>query len=100
MGINAPYWVYGCVFSGIPFAQIALANCLIFIVQGAVLDAKHHPHDFLDPVFLGRNGIANQTLLSWGFVDEPLEWLLFSDFSMILAFGHLYTLFMKDSIFN
>jgi putative spermidine/putrescine transport system permease protein len=30
--------------------------------------------------FLGRNGIANQTLLSWGIVDEPLEWLPFSDF--------------------
>ena len=50
--------------------------------------------------FLGRNGIANQTLLSWGLVDEPLEWLLFSDFSVILAFVHLYTLFMVVPIFN
>ncbi len=50
--------------------------------------------------FLGRNGIANQTLRSWGIVDEPLEWLLFSDFSVILAFVHLYTLFMVVPIFN
>ena len=50
--------------------------------------------------FLGRNGIANQTLLSWGIVDEPLEWLLSSDFSVILAFVHLYTLFMVVPIFN
>ena len=50
--------------------------------------------------FLGRNGIANQTLLGWGVVDEPLEWLLFSDFSVILAFVHLYTLFMVVPIFN
>ena len=50
--------------------------------------------------FLGRNGIANQTLLRWGVVDEPLEWLLFSDFSVILAFVHLYTLFMVVPIFN
>ena len=50
--------------------------------------------------FLGRNGIANQTLLSWGIVVEPLEWLLFSDFSVILAFVHLYTLFMVVPIFN
>ena len=50
--------------------------------------------------FLGRNGIANQTLLSWGIVDEPLEWLLFSDFSVILSFVHLYTLFMVVPIFN
>lgn len=50
--------------------------------------------------FLGRNGIANQTLISWGVIDEPLDWLLFSDFSVILAFVHLYTLFMVVPIFN
>ncbi|MEL6235172.1 MAG: ABC transporter permease [Pseudomonadota bacterium] len=50
--------------------------------------------------FLGRNGIANSTLMSWGVIDEPLEWLLFSDFSVILAFVHLYTLFMVVPIFN
>ncbi|GFE63787.1 ABC transporter permease [Litoreibacter roseus] len=50
--------------------------------------------------FLGRNGLANSTLLSWGVIDQPLEWLLFSDFSVILAFVHLYTLFMVVPIFN
>lgn len=50
--------------------------------------------------FLGRNGIANQTLISLGLIDEPLEWLLFSNFSVILAFVHLYTLFMVVPIFN
>ncbi|MEM1287879.1 MAG: ABC transporter permease [Pseudomonadota bacterium] len=50
--------------------------------------------------FLGRNGIANQTLISMGLIEEPLEWLLFSDFAVILAFIHLYTLFMVVPIFN
>lgn len=50
--------------------------------------------------FLGRNGIANSSLISMGVIDEPLEWLLFSDFSVILAFVHLYTLFMVVPIFN
>ena len=50
--------------------------------------------------FLGRNGLANSALISWGVIDEPLEWLLFSDFSVILAFVHLYTLFMVVPIFN
>lgn len=50
--------------------------------------------------FLGRNGLANSTLLSWGLIDAPLDWLLFSDFSVILAFVHLYTLFMVVPIFN
>lgn len=50
--------------------------------------------------FLGRNGLANQALLSMGIIDEPLEWLLYSDFSVILAFVHLNTLFMITPIFN
>jgi putative spermidine/putrescine transport system permease protein len=50
--------------------------------------------------FLGRNGIANQTLIQWGIVDQPLDWLLYSDFAVILAFVHLYTLFMVVPIFN
>jgi putative spermidine/putrescine transport system permease protein len=50
--------------------------------------------------FLGRNGIANSALMSWGVIDEPVEWLLFSDFAVILAFDHLYTLFMVVPIFN
>jgi len=50
--------------------------------------------------FLGRNGIANSTLLSLGVIDTPLEWLLFSDFAVVLAFVHLYTLFMVVPIFN
>lgn len=50
--------------------------------------------------FLGRNGIANSTLQELGLIDAPLEWLLFSDFAVILAFVHLYTLFMIVPIFN
>lgn len=50
--------------------------------------------------FLGRNGIANQTLMGYEIIDAPLEWLLFSDFAVILAFVHLYTLFMVVPIFN
>jgi putative spermidine/putrescine transport system permease protein len=50
--------------------------------------------------FLGRNGIANSSLISLGVVDEPVEWLLFSDFSVILAFVHLNTVFMIIPILN
>ncbi|MFM2055707.1 MAG: hypothetical protein RLY71_92 [Pseudomonadota bacterium] len=49
---------------------------------------------------LGRNGLVNQTLLGLNLVDQPVEWLLFSDFSVVLAFVHLYTMFMIVPIFN
>ncbi len=50
--------------------------------------------------FLGRNGLANSALISLGIIDEPLEWLLFSDFAVVLAFVHLYVLFMVVPVFN
>ncbi len=49
---------------------------------------------------LGRNGLMNSLLLELGVIGEPLEWLLYSDFAVILAFVHLYTLFMIVPIFN
>jgi len=49
---------------------------------------------------LGRNGMINQILMSLGIIHEPLEWLLYSDFSVILAFVHLNTVFMIVPIVN
>jgi putative spermidine/putrescine transport system permease protein len=50
--------------------------------------------------FLGRNGLLNTALLNMGLIHQPLEFLLFSDFSVVLAYVHLYTLFMVVPIFN
>ncbi len=49
---------------------------------------------------LGRNGLVNTALVSAGVVPEPIEWLLYSDFAVVLAMVHLYTLFMVIPIFN
>lgn len=49
---------------------------------------------------LGRNGLINKSLISTGVVDKPVDWLLFSDFAVVLAFVHLFTLFMVVPIFN
>jgi putative spermidine/putrescine transport system permease protein len=49
---------------------------------------------------LGRNGLVNSTLVQTGLVPEPIEWLLYSDFAVVLAMVHLYTLFMVTPIFN
>jgi len=50
--------------------------------------------------FLGRNGLMNTALLDMGLIHQPLEFLLFSDFAVVLAYVHLYTLFMVVPIFN
>jgi putative spermidine/putrescine transport system permease protein len=49
---------------------------------------------------LGRNGLVNSTLIQMGIIPEPIEWLLYSDFAVVLAMVHLYTLFMVTPIFN
>lgn len=49
---------------------------------------------------LGRNGLINHALEKIGLISEPQEWLLYSHFSVGLAFVHLYTLFMIVPIFN
>jgi putative spermidine/putrescine transport system permease protein len=50
--------------------------------------------------FLGRNGIFNQALERSGITSQPLEFLLFSDFAVVVAYVHLFTLFMVVPIFN
>jgi putative spermidine/putrescine transport system permease protein len=49
---------------------------------------------------LGRNGLVNQGLAGMGVIDAPLEWLLFSEFAVVLALVHLFTFFMVVPIFN
>jgi putative spermidine/putrescine transport system permease protein len=49
---------------------------------------------------LGRNGLINSTLIRLGIIREPIEWLIYSDFAVILSLVHLYALFMIVPIFN
>jgi putative spermidine/putrescine transport system permease protein len=49
---------------------------------------------------LGRNGLVNKGLEGVGLIQQPLEWLLFSEFSVVLALVHLFTFFMVVPIFN
>ena len=49
---------------------------------------------------LGRNGLFNDFLLSAGLINKPIDWFLYSPFAVLVAFVHLYTLFMIVPIFN
>lgn len=43
---------------------------------------------------LGRTGAVNTTLISWGLIDAPLDWLLFSQFAIYLGLVTAYMPFM------
>src|ERR1700730_13738450 len=50
--------------------------------------------------FLGLPGVSNSTLIGLEIIHQPLFFLLFSDFAVIVAYVHLNTLFMIVPIFN
>jgi putative spermidine/putrescine transport system permease protein len=49
---------------------------------------------------LGKEGLVNQMLMGIGLTDAPLEFLLYSDFAVVLGMVHLYIIFMIAPIFN
>jgi putative spermidine/putrescine transport system permease protein len=49
---------------------------------------------------LGKQGLINTGLMSVGVIDRPLQFLLFSDFSVVVSYVHLFTIFMIVPIFN
>jgi len=49
---------------------------------------------------LGKEGLINMTLIQLGVVKQPLEFLLFSSFSVVVAYVHQLTIFMIVPIFN
>jgi putative spermidine/putrescine transport system permease protein len=49
---------------------------------------------------LGKNGLINAGLVGSGVIDQPLEFLLFSDFAVVVAYTHQLTIFMIVPIFN
>jgi putative spermidine/putrescine transport system permease protein len=50
--------------------------------------------------FLGRNGAFNQILVKLNVISHPLDFLLFSDFAVIVTYVHLFTLLMVGPIAN
>ncbi|MBC7468855.1 MAG: ABC transporter permease [Ramlibacter sp.] len=49
---------------------------------------------------LAEQGVINSALLKLGLIDAPLRVLLFSDLSVVVAYVHLFTIFMIVPIFN
>jgi putative spermidine/putrescine transport system permease protein len=75
--------------------RIALFLCCVvpFWTSGVIRNIAWLP-------LLGREGLINQILLRSGLIDAPLEFLLFSEFAVVLSYIHVYSLFMIAPIFN
>jgi putative spermidine/putrescine transport system permease protein len=49
---------------------------------------------------LGKEGLINSTLIKLHIIQQPIEWLLYSDFAVVLGMVHLFSFFMIAPIFN
>ena len=49
---------------------------------------------------LGKEGLINSGLIHAGLIQQPITWLLFSDFAVVLGMVHLFNFFMIAPIFN
>ena len=49
---------------------------------------------------LGKQGLINSALMATGVIHQPLSFLLFSNFSVVVSYVNLFTIFMIVPIFN
>jgi putative spermidine/putrescine transport system permease protein len=93
LGFCVAHFLIFHVRSGIMRAGLFVLCAIPFWTSGIIRTIAWIP-------FLGRNGAFNQLLIKLGVVSHPLDFLLFSDFAVIITYVHLFTLLMVGPIAN
>ncbi len=93
VGFNLAHFLVFHIRSGTTRMVLFLLCAVPFWTSGIIRTIAWIP-------FLGRNGVFNTALMDLHIVDHPLDVLLFSDFSVIITYVHLYTLLMMGPIAN
>lgn len=93
LGFTISYYLTFHVRSNM-WRAIFLAACAIpFWTSGPIRMISWVP-------LLGREGLVNQALLGMGFIDQPITWLLYSEFSVIVVYVNMLTMAMTGPIAN
>jgi putative spermidine/putrescine transport system permease protein len=93
LGFNIAWFLVHHVRSAMVRTVLFLLCAVPFWTSGIIRTIAWIP-------FLGRNGAFNQMLMGLGVTSQPLEFLLFSDFAVIITYVHLFTLLMVGPIAN
>ncbi len=93
LGFNVAYFLIFHIRNNTTRMVLFLLCAIPFWTSGIIRTIAWIP-------FLGRNGAFNQALMGAGITAGPLDFLLFSDFSVIVAYVHLFTLLMIGPIAN
>jgi putative spermidine/putrescine transport system permease protein len=93
LGFNIAYFLIFHIRNKITRTVLFLLCAIPFWTSGIIRTIAWIP-------FLGRNGAFNQLLMGLGLTSQPLTFLLFSDFAVIVTYVHLFTLLMVGPIAN
>lgn len=93
VGFNIAHFLVFHVRSGTTRTVLFMLCAVPFWTSGIIRTIAWIP-------FLGRNGVFNTMLVDLHVTSRPLDFLLFSDFSVIVTYVHLYTLLMIGPIAN
>lgn len=93
LGFNIAYFLIFHVHSNAVRVVFLLLCAIPFLTSAIIRTIAWIP-------FLGRNGAFNQALMTLQLTSRPLDFLLFSDFAVIVSYVHLYTLLMIGPIAN
>jgi len=93
LGFFLAHFLIFHVRSGVTRAVLFVLCAIPFLTSGIIRTIAWIP-------FLGRNGAFNQILIKLNVIAHPLDFLLFSDFAVILTYVHLFTLLMVGPIAN
>ena len=93
LGFNIAYFLIFHIRSAAVRTVLFLLCAIPFWTSGIIRAIAWIP-------FLGRNGALNQSLMFLGFTSKPLDFLLFSDFAVIVTYINLFTLLMVGPIAN
>jgi putative spermidine/putrescine transport system permease protein len=93
LGFSIAHFLIFHVRTGMMRTVLFLLCAIPFLTSGIIRTIAWIP-------FLGRNGAFNQIVMKLGIVSHPLDFLLFSDFAVIVTYVHLFTLLMVGPIAN
>ena len=93
LGFNIAYFLIFHVRSATVRTMLFLLCAIPFWTSGIIRAIAWIP-------FLGRNGAFNTILQDLHITSQPLTFLLFSDFAVIITYVHLFTLLMIGPIAN
>ncbi|HET6608463.1 MAG TPA: ABC transporter permease, partial [Rhodopila sp.] len=93
LGFNIAYFLIFHVRGKITRTVLFLLCAIPFWTSGIIRTIAWIP-------FLGRNGAFNTMLMGLGVTSQPLDFLLFSDFAVVITYVHLSTLLMVGPIAN